>query len=65
MTPIAALPPIAFIFTDTPVCTNACILAALAGSLTVTALLALAATLTARLTRQVFLVNTKLVLEVE
>jgi hypothetical protein len=65
VTAVSTFAAVAFVFTDTAFNTDASILAASTGTLTVTALLALAATLAARLGRQVLLIRTELVLEVD
>jgi hypothetical protein len=62
---IASFPAVALVFADTALCADACILAALAGSLTIASLLALATSLAAGLRRQVFLISAELVLEVD
>ena len=61
----ASLTAISFIFADTAFDANTGIFAALAGSLTVTAFLALAATLAAWLGRQILFVSTRLMLEIK
>jgi hypothetical protein len=58
MAPISALATVAFIFTDALVGTKACILASLARTLTITALLTLAASLAARFGREVLFILT-------
>lgn len=63
--PVTSLPAVALILAHTAVSRDASIFAALARTLAITSLLALAASLTARLAGEVFLISTKLVLEVE
>jgi hypothetical protein len=62
---ISAFATVALIFADTALSADASIFAPLARTLTVTALLALPAALAPRLAGQIFLIDTKLVLEVQ
>src|SRR5690242_2321718 len=65
MASITTFATIALVLTDTTLDTNACILATLARSLTITTLLALTAPLAAGLGRKVLVIGTELMLEVE
>jgi hypothetical protein len=65
VTSVASLPAVAFVFADASLGTDTSIFAALAWSLAVTALLALAAALAAWLAREILLVDAKLMLEVQ
>ena len=65
MTSVTAFATVTFVLTKTALDTNASILATLARPLTVTALLAFAASLAAWFGRKVLVVSTELVLEVE
>ena len=64
MATVTTLATVALVFTDTAINVNTGVLAATTGTLTITALLALAAPLAAWFGREIFLVCTKLVLEV-
>jgi hypothetical protein len=65
MTSIAPLPAVAFVFANTSVGTDTSVFAALARSLAVTTLLALAAALAAWLAREILFIDAELMLEVQ
>lgn len=65
MTTVAAFAAIPFVFANAPFDANAGILASSAGALAIATLLALPASLAARLGRQVFLICRELTLEVD
>lgn len=65
MTSVAPLPAIALVFADAAISANTSVFAALAGALSIATFLTLATTLTARLTRQVLLIGTQLMLEID